>query len=752
MKKTVAVFLAIVMVLPLCIIANASVPTEQEAYDIMIGLKSQYPEKTPWGNEKFYAWKGGIYNGGYGCAAFAFLLSDAVFGDLPARVVEDVQFEDVRAGDILRMNGDAHSVIVLRVFEDYVEIAEGSYNNAVHWGRILNVREVEGSDYLMTRYPQGTGDEKPDTPDLPTDRFIDGGNCGEYSRPNVKWAITDNGELYIYGTGEMETYSLFNEAPWNDYLDRITSVTFSGELFNVSSYGFHGFWNLKTVTLCDSIEEIGVAAFTDCIALTSVTMGKNVKNIYGRAFKGCSALRSIELPAGLRILNNDAFALSGLTEIVLPEGLTYLGSNAFEQCDSLVYAYIPGTVTNNIQYVFYRCDQLSSVVFGEGLEEIGRSCFAECLSLKTISFPSTMKEIGEDAFRYAGLESVILPEGIETLCKRAFSSCADLKTVHIPSTVTTFEGDVFSYCKALDTVTMAEGLSLLGAFAFQNCESLKTVTIPGSISTIPVYAFAYTGLTSVVIPEGVTHINKYAFEYSYDLTTVYFPTTLQAIGDGVFDRCDLTDVYYSGSREQWDAVDVHSGNYNMAYVNYHFGVSGPCTHAETVIIPAVAPGCELSGLTAGKKCANPACGEILEEQQYVAPKGHTWQEGVCFQPDTCIDCGAEQYMDRHDWAPADCTQPEICRLCGEARGVPGEHTLKQGSCIFCGEFVFVLGDLNGDGKVAPIDYMLLKRMVLTGSEIGVYVPEAWDINGNGKADPRDYLRLKLFVMHKVDSL
>ncbi|MCH5187132.1 MAG: hypothetical protein J1F63_01915 [Oscillospiraceae bacterium] len=127
---------------------------EKIYYNRMIALKQQYPTGTPWDNGNFYSWNGGIYSFGYGCAAFAFMLSDAAFGDLPSRIVYPVSFKDVRVGDILRINENNHSVIVLEVKSDHVVIAEGNYNYSVYWGRTLSASEVERADYLMTRYPE----------------------------------------------------------------------------------------------------------------------------------------------------------------------------------------------------------------------------------------------------------------------------------------------------------------------------------------------------------------------------------------------------------------------------------------------------------------------------------------------------------------------------------------------------------------------------------------------------------------------
>lgn len=127
--------------------------SEEAVYNAMISLKDEYPEGMRWTNDDFYRWNGGIYYGGYGCAAFAFILSDAAFGELPARI--HYEMSNIRVGDILRINNDTHSVVVLEINSDGIVIAEGNYNSSIHWGRKISFKKLESSlDYVMTRYPK----------------------------------------------------------------------------------------------------------------------------------------------------------------------------------------------------------------------------------------------------------------------------------------------------------------------------------------------------------------------------------------------------------------------------------------------------------------------------------------------------------------------------------------------------------------------------------------------------------------------
>ncbi|MBO5146723.1 MAG: hypothetical protein J6C19_14550 [Lachnospiraceae bacterium] len=132
--------------------AGLSAPvSDSSIYDSIMAQKAVFPEGMRWTNEDFREWKGGVFIGGYGCAGFAFAVSDAAFGDAPAYVHRD--YDNIKVGDILRINNDTHSVIVLEVRENSVIVAEGNYNSSIHWGREIPKSNLEDPySYILTRY------------------------------------------------------------------------------------------------------------------------------------------------------------------------------------------------------------------------------------------------------------------------------------------------------------------------------------------------------------------------------------------------------------------------------------------------------------------------------------------------------------------------------------------------------------------------------------------------------------------------
>lgn len=57
--------------------------------------------------------------------------------------------------------------------------------------------------------------------------------------------------------------------------------------------------NIKTITLPDSIKEIGRDAFKNCIALESINLPASLEMIYSSAFNECSNLKEIIIPDSL---------------------------------------------------------------------------------------------------------------------------------------------------------------------------------------------------------------------------------------------------------------------------------------------------------------------------------------------------------------------------------------------------------------------------------------------------------------------
>ena len=64
-----------------------------------------------------------------------------------------------------------------------------------------------------------------------------------------------------------------------------------------------------------------------------------------------------------------------------------------------------------------------------------------------------------------------------------------------------------------------------------------------------------SSLTSIVVPEGAEYLESMAFYQMYGLKSLTIPKSVTHIGDYVWiDSPALTDVYYAGTEEEWNAL------------------------------------------------------------------------------------------------------------------------------------------------------------------------------------------------------
>ena len=98
----------------------------------------------------------------------------------------------------------------------------------------------------------------------------------------------------------------------------------------VDDFAFSQCGRLKSVTLPNSVCEIGKYAFFDSKSLEKIDFGEGVSNIDEYAFYGCSSLSAICLPQKVRKIPYFAFGYcKNLTGITLPKDIEKIEDNAF---------------------------------------------------------------------------------------------------------------------------------------------------------------------------------------------------------------------------------------------------------------------------------------------------------------------------------------------------------------------------------------------------------------------------------------
>ena len=199
--------------------------------------------------------------------------------------------------------------------------------------------------------------------------------------------------------------------------------------------------NITSVTIPDSVTEIGANAFAGCTNLTSVNyIGDWSKLTIQSGNPAVQDAANEQLFDFKFILNNTAVIVT-----------RYNGTAADVTIPSR-YKGKPVTVIDPV--AFYNNSAVTSVTIPDSVTAIPDYAFGFCSQLTNISIPNSVTFIGFSAFNSCtSLESITLPSSLSTIQSYAFYNCGNLKTIRIPVSVTSIGNCAFDVCPSLMTVT-----------------------------------------------------------------------------------------------------------------------------------------------------------------------------------------------------------------------------------------------------------------------------------------------------------
>ena len=324
--------------------------------------------------------------------------------------------------------------------------------------------------------------------------------------------------------------------------------------------------SIKLANVTYQVTRIGNSAFYDNDYITSVTIPTSVTTIGSEAFYSCNQLTSMSLPQSVKKIEYNAFReCSNLKSITLNNGLETIGYGVFYNCRRLQNVTLPSTLKTIGYDAFEYCTSFTRMELPDGLTDIGHSLFEDCSNLASVKLPATMTAIPEHMFWASGIKSIDIPSTVKSIGENAFRNCDALTSIVIPDGVETLGNYVFFDCNNLLSATIGEGVTTIPYCAFDDDYALSVVSLPSTLTAIGERAFnTCRSLTSITIPENVTSIASQAFTECDKLTSIYsLPLTPPAMGSGndnpFYDAVARATLYvkstamtaYQGS-EQWD--------------------------------------------------------------------------------------------------------------------------------------------------------------------------------------------------------
>lgn len=339
----------------------------------------------------------------------------------------------------------------------------------------------------------------------------------------------------------------------------LRTAQFLAPVVKMSSSMFSGCTSLTSVTIGDSVTELGDSALANT-ALTAVDL-KNVNKLGQKVFENCTSLKSVTINAEnieVSSYGNTFMGVSGV-QFVVPEGgkLTADGGILYAQVD---VTDSDGKITGTVNKLLVNLDTRKDVVVKEGTQEIARNAFRYNTYVETVTLPESVTTI-DGYYTFAActnLKSINLDKitSFGSYTENPFQNTA-ITEVKISTTV----NKLFRFAANLQKVTIVTDDEItIASEAFKGCTSLSEIAIEGDgkivglsdssfsqtaftsldafqdVKTIGRYAFEYSKLVTAVIPEGLTTLGNNCFQDCYNLVSVTVPASLTDFGSTPFAR------------------------------------------------------------------------------------------------------------------------------------------------------------------------------------------------------------------------
>lgn len=231
--------------------------------------------------------------------------------------------------------------------------------------------------------------------------------------------------------------------------------------------------------------------------------------------------------------------------------------------------------------VFKDRTELVSVSFPSSLKTIGEQCFYGCENLESFNIPENLESIGTEAFdntkwlldqedgevaigsmlyTYKGemdypayvIASDNAPSTDGTvvdlrkyvnMSSGVFKNQSNLIYVELPESFKEIYPSTFEGCEFLSEVKLHDGLEKIDSNAFYSCLNLSSIDIPESVTYIGDYAFSYCAITGeMTLNSNLDYLGVGAFDSCKQLETVNIPAGFKYISDYLFNGCEKLSI------------------------------------------------------------------------------------------------------------------------------------------------------------------------------------------------------------------
>ena len=341
----------------------------------------------------------------------------------------------------------------------------------------------------------------------------------------------------------------------------LNGVKFSDNLHYLGSSAFSGCKLLQSVSLPENLVSLNDYSFADCSMLQTVDFKEeNILHVNYTTFENTPWMNNLPVENGIKYMGTIALNYDKSSEMLssasatldFREGTTQIADNFWKSLSSkeqqnVTKLTFPSSLRSIGDNAFAN-NYLSTLTLPVGLVRLGVSSFANSSNLTKLTLSENLKHIGKNAFSKCNQLLVIDYNVIDTEGESLFSGSASLEKVNVGAQVEKLPDQAFENCSNLTLVKFIQRnddtpLSV-GSSTFYGCSNLLSIRLPETTITIGDGAFGKcSSLASFVIPVGIQELNDNLFSECSSMVEVELHEGITTIGNGTFQSCSsLQDI------------------------------------------------------------------------------------------------------------------------------------------------------------------------------------------------------------------